>query len=216
MIVILLGCPGSGKGTQSKRLADSYGFKHLSTGDLFRAEIAEKTALGAKVQDILKSGKLVPDSIVVELVAGKIAAGGKYILDGFPRTVEQATALDRLLKGVGESVAQVVYLTLPREEAIRRMSSRRVCTGCGEVFNTLSRPPRAEGVCDKCSAKVVQREDDTEATAAKRLMVFDDLTKPLVSYYRGEGLLVEVDAGREPEAVEAALRAAIDGAKAAR
>lgn len=216
MIVILLGSPGSGKGTQSKRLADAYGFKHLSTGDLFRAEIAEKTELGVRVQDYLKAGKLVPDAIVVELVAGKVMAGGKYILDGFPRTVDQATALDGMLKGMGTSVTQVVYLTLPKEEAIRRMSSRRVCTGCGEVFNTISRPTQAEGVCDKCSSKVVQREDDTEATAAKRLMVFEDLTQPLVSYYKGESLLTEVDASRTPEAVEAALRVVIDEAKAAR
>jgi adenylate kinase len=216
MIVILLGSPGSGKGTQSKRLADAYGFKHLSTGDLFRAEIAEKTELGVKVQDYLKAGKLVPDAIVVEMVAGKVMAGGKYILDGFPRTVDQATALDGMLKGMGTAVTQVVYLTLPKEEAIRRMSSRRVCTGCGEVFNTISRPTQVDGVCDKCSGKVVQREDDTEATAAKRLMVFEDLTQPLVSYYKGESLLVEVDANQKPEAVEAALRAVIDEAKAAR
>jgi adenylate kinase len=216
MIVILLGSPGSGKGTQSKRLADAYGFTHLSTGDIFRAEIAEKTELGVKVQDYLKAGKLVPDAIVVEMVAGKIHAGGKYILDGFPRTVDQAQALDRMLKSVGSRVDQVIYMTLSKEEAVRRMTSRRVCTGCGEVYNTISRPTQVDGVCDKCSAKVVQREDDSEATAAKRLMVFEDLTQPLVSYYRGESLLTEVDAGQKPEPVEAALRAVIDEAKAAR
>ncbi len=216
MIVILLGSPGSGKGTQSKRLADAYGFKHLSTGDIFRAEIAEQTGLGVKVQDYLKAGKLVPDAIVVEMVAGKIMAGGKYLLDGFPRTVEQAQALDRMLQGVGSRVDQVVYLTLPKEEAVRRMTSRRVCEGCGEVFNTISRPTAAEGVCDKCSGKVVQRSDDSEATAQKRLMVFEDLTQPLVAYYKGESLLAEVDANREPAQVETALRAVIDQLKAAR
>lgn len=216
MIVILLGSPGSGKGTQSKRLADVYGFKHLSTGDIFRAEIAEKTGLGLKAQDYVKSGKLVPDAIVVEMVAGKLEPGGKYLLDGFPRTVEQAEALARMLKTAGSRVDQVVYLTLPKDEAVRRMSSRRVCTGCGEVFNAISRPTRAEGVCDKCSGKVVQREDDTEATAAKRLMVFEDLTQPLVAYYKGESLLTEIDANRSPEQVEAALRAVIDDLKAAR
>jgi adenylate kinase len=216
VIVILLGSPGSGKGTQSKRLADAYGFKHLSTGDIFRAEIAEQTALGVRVQDYLKAGKLVPDAIVVEMVAGKIMAGGKYLLDGFPRTVDQATALDGMLKGVGSRVDQVVYLTLPKAEAITRMTSRRVCEGCGEVFNTISRPTRAEGVCDKCSGKVVQRSDDSEATAHKRLMVFEDLTQPLVAYYKGESLLAEVDANRPPEQVEAALRVVIDELKAAR
>ncbi len=216
MIVILLGSPGSGKGTQSKRLADSYGFKHLSTGDIFRAEMAEKTALGEKAADYVKAGKLVPDAIVVEMVAGKIDFGGKYLLDGFPRTVEQAQALDRLLKGMKTSVDAVVYLTLPKEEAIRRMTSRRVCEGCGEVFNTISRPTQVEGVCDKCSSKVTQRADDGEATAQKRLMVFEDLTQPLVAYYKGESLLSEVEANRAPEQVETALRAVIDGLKAAR
>lgn len=212
MIVILLGSPGSGKGTQSKRLADAYGFKHLSTGDIFRAEIAEKTGLGEKVQDYLKAGKLVPDAIVVEMVAGKIETGGKYLLDGFPRTVEQAQALDSMLKRVGANVNRVVYLTLPKPEAINRMTSRRVCEGCGEVFNTISRPTQVDGVCDKCSGKVVQRADDSEATAQKRLMVFEDLTQPLVAYYKGESLLAEVDANREPAQVEAALRAVIDEA----
>lgn len=216
MIVILLGSPGSGKGTQSKRLADTYGFKHLSTGDIFRAEIAEQTALGVRVQDYLKAGKLVPDAIVVEMVAGKIMAGGKYLLDGFPRTVEQAQALDRMLKDLGACVEQVVYLTLPKEEAIRRMTSRRVCEGCGEVFNTISRPTQVEGVCNKCSGKVVQRSDDSETTAQKRLMVFEDLTQPLVAYYKGESLLAEVDANLSPERVEAALRVVIDELKAAR
>ena len=216
MIVILLGSPGSGKGTQSKRLADAYGFKHLSTGDIFRAEIAEKTGLGEKVQDYLKAGKLVPDAIVVEMVAGKIETGGKYLLDGFPRTVEQAQALDNMLKRVGSHVDSVIYLTLPKEEAVRRMTSRRVCEGCGEVFNTISRPTQVDGICDKCSGKVVQRSDDSEATAQKRLMVFEDLTQPLVAYYKGESLLAEIDANRAPEQVEAALRVVIDELKAAR
>lgn len=216
MIVILLGSPGSGKGTQSKRLAQAYGFKHLSTGDIFRAEIAEKSPLGLKAQDYVKAGKLVPDAVVVEMVAGKLESGGKYLLDGFPRTVEQAQSLDRMLTGVGSRVDQVVYLTLPKEEAVRRMTSRRVCEGCGEVFNTISRPTQVDGVCDKCSSKVVQREDDSEATAHKRLMVFEDLTQPLVAYYKGESLLTEIDANRSPEQVESALRAVIEQSKAAR
>ena len=216
MIVILLGMPGSGKGTQSKRLADKYGFQHLATGDIFRAEIAAKSAVGVKAQDYLKAGKLVPDAIVIEMVAGKIEQGGKYLLDGFPRTIEQAQGLDGMLKRVGSAVDLVVFLTLPKEEAIRRMASRRTCSGCGEVYNTISRPTKAEGVCDKCGAAVVQREDDTEATAAKRLMVFEDLTHPLVAYYKAEAAFHEVDAAKSPEAVEAALSAVIDAAKDAR
>jgi adenylate kinase len=216
VIVILLGSPGSGKGTQSKRLAQRFGFKHLSTGDIFREEIAQNTALGQKAQDYLKAGKLVPDAIVVEVVAGKIDRGGDYVLDGFPRTVDQAQGLASILSGAGMSVDAVAYLTLSGAEAVKRMTSRRICSGCGEVYNIHTRPTQVEGVCDKCSSKVVQREDDSEATAKKRLMVFEDLTQPLVAYYKGEGALTEVDANRSPEQVEAALVALVESTKAAR
>lgn len=216
MIVILLGSPGSGKGTQSKRLAEKYGFSHLATGDIFRAEIAQKTSIGEKAADYLKKGRLVPDAIVIEMVAGKIEKGGKYLLDGFPRTLDQAEGLTDMLKGVGAVVDLVVFLTLPKEEAIRRMASRRTCTSCGEVYNTISRPTRAEGICDKCNSPVIQREDDSEATSAKRLMVFEDLTHPLVAYYKSEAAFQEVNAAQTPEAVEAALSAVIDSTKAAR
>ena len=216
MIVILLGSPGSGKGTQSKRLADKFGFQHLATGDIFRAEIAAKSAIGVKAQDYLKAGKLVPDSIVIEMVAGKLESGGKYLLDGFPRTLEQAQGLDAMLKGMKSAVNLVVYLTLPKDEAIRRMTSRRICSGCGEVYNAISRPTKVDGVCDKCSGKVVQRDDDSEATAQKRLMVFEDLTHPLVAYYKAEAEFVEVNAAQDPDKVEAALSAVIEKSKAAR
>lgn len=216
MIVILLGSPGSGKGTQSKRLVDKYGFRHLATGDIFRSEIAQKTALGLKAQDYVKSGKLVPDAVVVEMVAGRIEPGGRYLLDGFPRTVDQAHGLGEILKRTGAVVELVVYLTLPREEAIRRMVSRRTCSNCNEVYNELSQPTKVEGVCDKCSGPVVQREDDREATAAKRLMVFEDLTQPLVSFYKAEATFQEVDANRAPSEIEAALCQVIDSANMAR
>jgi adenylate kinase len=216
VIAILLGSPGSGKGTQSKRLAEKYGFQHLATGDIFRAEIAAKSAVGQKAQDYLKAGKLVPDAIVIEMVAGKLEAGGKYLLDGFPRTLEQAQGLDEMLKRMKSAINLVIYLTLPKEEAIRRMTSRRICTGCGEVYNVISRPTKTDEVCDKCSAKVVQREDDSEATAQKRLMVFEDLTHPLVAYYKAEAEFHEVDAAQTPDKVEAALSAVIESSKAAR
>lgn len=216
MIVILLGSPGSGKGTQSKRLADKYGFNHLATGDVFRAEIKSQTAVGVKAQDYLKNGRLVPDEVVIEMVAGKLETGGKYLLDGFPRTIEQAQGLAEMLKRVGSAVDLVVFLTLPKEEAIRRMTSRRTCANCAEVYNVISRPPKADGVCDACSGQVIQREDDFEATASKRLMVFEDLTHPLVAYYKSEAAFHEVDAAQIPGKVEAALSAAIESVKAAR
>ncbi len=216
MIVILLGAPGSGKGTQSMRLAQKYGFQHLATGDIFRAEIAQGTELGKKAQDYVKNGKLVPDAIVTEMVAARLEKGKNYLLDGFPRNIDQAHALSDMLKRNGSSIDLVCSLSLPAAEAVRRMSSRRICSNCAEVYNTLSRPPKTDGVCDKCGGKVIQREDDTEATAAKRLMVFDDLTHPLVAYYKSEQLFHEIDAAQAPAQVEAALSAVIESAKAAR
>lgn len=212
MIVILLGAPGSGKGTQSARLAQKLGFKHLATGDIFRAEIAGGTELGKKVEGYLKAGKLVPDAVTIEVVAGKIQAGGNYLLDGFPRTVEQAQGLDQILKTAGTAVGLVVSLTLPVAEAIKRMTSRRVCKSCATVYNVLTSPTKVEGKCDKCGGEVVQRPDDSEATAQKRMMVFEDQTHPLVAYYKGEQLLKEIDANRAPEAVEAELSALIGAA----
>ncbi|HXS99599.1 MAG TPA: adenylate kinase [Elusimicrobiota bacterium] len=216
MIVILLGAPGSGKGTQSAGLVAKFGFKHLATGDILRGEVAQGTELGKKAEGYMKAGKLVPDAVIIEMVAGKVEPGKNYLFDGFPRTLDQAQGLDQILKRSGSSVDLVVYLTLPVAEAIKRMASRRVCKSCATVYNVLSNPTKAEGVCDKCGGQVVQRDDDTEATAQKRLMVFDDQTHPLVAYYKGEQILKEVDANRAPDAVAAALSAAIDSAKAVR
>ena len=216
MIVILLGAPGSGKGTQSQLLAKKFDFTHLATGDILRGEAAQGTELGKKAEGYMKAGKLVPDAIIIEMVAGKVETGGKYIFDGFPRTLEQAQGLDQILKRSGSSIDLVVSLTLPVAEAIKRMSSRRICSNCAEVYNAVSKPTKAEGVCDKCGGKVIQREDDTEVTANKRLMVFEDQTHPLVAYYKGEQILKEVDANRAPEAVASALAAVIESAKAAR
>jgi adenylate kinase len=215
VIVILLGAPGSGKGTQSALLAEKFDFKHLATGDILRAEVAQGTELGKKAEGYMKAGKLVPDAVIIEMVAGKIQPGQKYLFDGFPRTLDQAQGLDQILKRAGASVDLVVYLTLPVLEAIKRMSSRRICSSCNEVYNTISRPTKADGVCDKCGGKVIQREDDTEATANKRLMVFEDQTHPLVAYYKGEQILKEVDANQPPAAVAAALADVIESAKAA-
>lgn len=215
MIVILLGAPGSGKGTQSKILAAKYGFTHLATGDIFRAEIAGKTALGEKAAEYVKSGKLVPDELVVEMVAGKLEAGQKYLLDGFPRNLSQAESLDGMLKRNKQSVDAVVLLDLPQAEAIKRLTSRRVCAKCGEVYNVFTKAPAAEGKCDACGGDVVQREDDSEATAKKRLMVFDDLTSPLTTFYKSEGVFHSVDAAQAPEQVTAAVSAVIESAAGA-
>ena len=217
MIVILLGYPGSGKGTQSKILSAKYGFTHLATGDIFRGEIAAKTGLGLKAAEYVKTGKLVPDVIVTEMVAGKLEYDGrKYLLDGFPRNLAQAEALADFLTPHKAAIDLVIFLNLPRAEVLKRLTSRRVCVSCGEVYNTLTRPPAVEGKCDKCQGDVVQREDDSDKTVGKRLMVFEDLTHPLVAYYKSEHIFYEVDASKSPEEVTAALCSVIESAKVAR
>ncbi|MFA6002900.1 MAG: adenylate kinase [Elusimicrobiota bacterium] len=211
MIVILIGAPGSGKGTQSAALCGQFDFKHLSTGDIFRAEMAAKTELGQKAMEYVNHGKLVPDHIVTEMVAQKLAnpKTERYLLDGFPRNLEQAQALSVFLVKQGAGIDMVLFLDLSHAEAMKRLTSRRLCGGCGEVFNVISRPPKAEGKCDKCGKDLIQREDDSEATARKRLMVYEDLTRPLVSYYKAEQVFQEVDAGRSPEDVTISLAAIV-------
>ncbi len=209
-----MGAPGSGKGTQSAALAKKYGFAHLSTGDIFRSEIAEKTSLGMKAQEFVKSGRLVPDNIVSEMVAGRLDPDGKYLLDGFPRNIEQAKELDKMLAGGKSVVNAVILLDVPQAELIRRLTSRRVCPKCGATFNVISAKPKVDGQCDQCASKLVQREDDTEATAKKRLMLFEDVTHPLTAYYRGEGVFYQVNAAQAPERVTADLSKIVDEAAA--
>lgn len=216
MLAILLGSPGSGKGTQSQRLTGKVGLQHLATGDMFRSEITQHSALGIKAQDYVKAGKLVPDAIVTEMVAARLDSKGDYLLDGFPRNIIQAQSLADILKRNGTAIDLVLYLSLPSAEAIRRMSSRRICSQCAEVYNTVSRPMLKDGVCDKCGGAVIQREDDTEATAAKRLMVYNDLTEPLVAYYKAEHVFHEIDALQPADKVEATLTDIIQSVRAAR
>jgi adenylate kinase len=207
MIIILIGAPGSGKGTQSCVFCERFAFTHLSTGDIFRAEMTAKSAIGRKAAEFVNNGKLVPDDIVTEMVAGKLAdpQGKRYLLDGFPRNLAQAQALSGLLAKRGAAVDLVLFLDLSQAEAMKRLTSRRICGGCAEVFNVLSRRPKVEGKCDKCGKDLIQREDDSEATARKRLMVYEDLTRPLVAYYKAEGILHKVEGGRSPELVAGAL-----------
>lgn len=210
MIIVLLGAPGAGKGTQSRVLGARYGLKHLATGDIFRGEMAAKTTLGEKAAAYVKAGRLVPDEMVTEMIAAKIEDNGKYLLDGYPRTLAQAQALDGILKNSKNSIDLVVYLNLSRDAAIRRMTSRRLCVSCSEVYNVLTKPPKAAGVCDRCASKLEQREDDSEATAAKRLMVFEDVTQPLIAYYKSGQIFYEVDGSLDPDRVTAGLTAIID------
>lgn len=206
MNLILLGAPGSGKGTQAKALSARLKITHLSTGDIFREEISKKTELGAKVQGYVSSGKLVPDAVVTEVVVGKLATiPNGFVLDGYPRTVEQAMALDAYLKKSGKHLDHVIYLNIEEAELLKRITARRTCASCGELYNMDSKPPKHPQFCDKCGGKLVQREDDKEETVKRRLMVFRDLTEPLISFYRMHEELHELDAAGTPEAITEAI-----------
>lgn len=216
MKIVLLGCPGAGKGTQAKILAERYNLKHLATGDLFRAEITAKTPLGLQVADYLRNGTLVPDEVVVNMVAKKLdetAKEGGYVLDGFPRTLEQAQALDAYLKKNGQNIDLVFYINMNEAEVLRRLTSRRSCVKCGALYNLTTKPPINDGKCDLCGGDVVQREDDRDATVKKRLMVYNDLTSPLISYYRSETPFHEVEGSRPIEEVTRDLALIIDQAQ---
>ena len=212
MHIVLLGCPGAGKGTQAKSICESQKLTHISTGDLFRAEMAKGSPVGTKVADYVKRGTLVPDALVVEMVAAKLdSIPGGWLLDGFPRTLEQAQALDKYLRSAGARIDVVLYLALTEKDVVARLSSRRTCSKCGESFNVISKKPKADGVCDSCGGKLIQREDDTEATVRKRLMVFNDLTQPLVAYYRSGSAFHEVDGAAAPAQVTASIDRVLAG-----
>jgi len=211
MRIVLLGYPGAGKGTQSRALSAKYGIPHLASGDLLRAEIKAKTPLGLKVAGLLKKGTLVPDATVIEMIEAKLdrCADG-FVLDGYPRTLGQAKALDQYLKRARRKLDLVFYLTLPREEVLRRLTSRRTCANCGALYNLVSRPPKADGRCDACGGPLVQRDDDKEGTVRKRLDVYEDLTRPLTAYYRSGGVFHEVDGSSLAPDVTARLAALAD------
>jgi len=194
----MMGPPGAGKGTQAKILAERFDLLHLSPGDLLREAVREGTELGRKAKTFMDAGLLVPDELIVDLIGGRIReeeAGRArgVILDGFPRTLRQAEALDELLEESGRPLDAVVNITLPVEEAVRRLTGRRVCRGCGANYHLLYKPPRALGVCDLCGGPLYQRTDDTEETARSRLEVYRRETEPLISYYARRGLVREVD-----------------------
>jgi len=198
MNLVLFGAPGAGKGTQSQLLVERLGFHQISTGDLFRAAIKGKTPLGLKAQGFMDQGQLVPDSIVIDLVDEVLAKLGNqsFILDGFPRTQPQAEALGKSLQTRGLSLGKAIFLEVPKEELLQRLTGRRVCQSCGAVYHIQSKPPRKDGVCDLCGGVVIQRSDDKEDVIATRLKTYEDNTFPLRSYYREKGIYSEIDGNR--------------------
>jgi len=212
MDLVLLGAPGAGKGTQAERLEQWLAIPQVSSGDLFRVNIAEGTALGRAAQSYIDRGALVPDDVTIGMVAERLAeadCAGGAILDGFPRTVAQAKALDELLAEMGRQVDLVPYVTVARETLLERLGGRWTCRACGAVYHQVYRPPEVAGVCDVCGGELYQRPDDTAETQARRIDVYMQETSPLIAYYRERGLLVEIDGERSIDEVEAALRAAV-------
>ena len=206
--IVLLGPPGVGKGTQAEILAEQTGLAHLSTGELFREHIKNKTELGILANYFMHKGELVPDDVTIAMVKDRIMrpdceAGA--ILDGFPRTPVQADAAKALLNEIGEEVTVVPYITAPLEVIVKRLSGRWTCRATGHIFNTASNPPLKEGVCDICGSELYQRDDDKAETVSKRIQVYIDQTSPLIEYYRKEGVLVEVRGDQEIEKVTTVL-----------
>jgi adenylate kinase len=213
MNLIFMGPPGAGKGTQAKLFAKTYNIPQISTGDILRQAVKEGTPLGKKAQIYLEKGELVPDEIMIGIIKDRLQEGDcqkGWLMDGFPRTIWQAVALDEILRQRGLSLDAVINLYLQEEELIKRVSGRRVCRNCGETFHVIFNPPLQEGICDKCGGPLYQREDDKEDTVRKRLQVYRARTKPLIEYYWEKGSLISIDGGeRTIEDVFKSIRDAI-------
>jgi adenylate kinase len=194
--IVLLGPPGSGKGTQASALEKQRGVAHIASGDLLRANVRDNTALGQKAKPYMDRGELVPDELILDMMAERLSqpdAQEGYVLDGFPRTVKQAEALDARLRGLNQELDAVVYLKVPEAEILRRLGGRRTCPQCNAVYHVDTMAPKREGICDKCGAVLVQRDDEKPEVIRKRLDVYSAQTQPLLDYYQARGLLREID-----------------------
>lgn len=196
MKIIMLGAPGAGKGTQAKQIADKYGIPHISTGDIFRANIKNGTELGKKAKEYMDQGALVPDELTCDLVMDRIQeedAKNGFVLDGFPRTIPQAEALSAALEKIGEKMDYAIDVDVPDDNIVNRMSGRRACLNCGATYHIVAIPPKVEGKCDRCGSDIVLRDDDKPETVSKRLSVYHEQTQPLIDYYKKQGILRTVD-----------------------
>ena len=196
MKIIMLGAPGAGKGTQAKKIAAKYSIPHISTGDIFRANIKNGTELGNKAKTYMDQGLLVPDELVVDLVVDRVKqedCKNGYVLDGFPRTIPQAEALDKALAAIGEKMDYAIDVDVPDENIVHRMSGRRACVGCGATYHLEYAPTKTEGICDVCGKELILRDDDKPETVKKRLGVYHEQTQPLIDYYTNAGILKTVD-----------------------
>lgn len=213
MKIIMLGAPGAGKGTQAKMLADKYDIPHISTGDIFRANIKNGTELGTKAKEYMDKGLLVPDELTCDLVVDRIkqddCAKG-YILDGFPRTIPQAECLDNALNAMNDKIDYAVNVDVPDENIIKRMSGRRACVGCGATYHIVYNPTKEEGICDRCGKELILRDDDKPETVENRLNVYHKQTQPLIDYYNNKGVLQEVDGTKDMQEVFHAIVAVLE------
>lgn len=213
MRVVMLGAPGSGKGTQAKQLVQTYGVTQLSTGDLLRAAVKAGSPIGQRARAAMDAGKLVSDDIVLGLIEERLDGPQglrDFILDGFPRNLAQAQALGALLEGLGLPLQAAVLIDVSAEELKRRIAGRRTCRDCGAIYNVYTAPPAREGVCDLCGGELFQRSDDNEATVAQRLATYQAETAPLVDYYRSRGVLHSIPGEQPVDAIFAALRGIAD------
>lgn len=206
--IVFLGAPGAGKGTQARLIAEERGISQVATGDILRAAVREGTELGRDAKGFMDRGELVPDALMVGLIRVRIAEADcarGFLLDGFPRTLEQAFALDSMLAEVQQPLHLAIDFSVPNAELVRRLTGRRVCRSCGASFHLVSAPSRTEGVCDHCGGELYQRADDNEATVGKRLLVYQEQTAPITEYYRSHGILQAVDGMRGIEEIQAQL-----------
>lgn len=195
MRLVLLGAPGAGKGTQAKKLIEKYGIPQISTGDLLRAAVSAGTPLGKEAKSYMDKGELVPDRVVLGMVEERLKQDDckkGYILDGFPRNVSQADALDKMLSSLGMSLDAALSVDVPFDDLMKRLTGRRTCKSCGQMYNIYFNPPKKEGICDKCGGELFQRDDDKEETIKKRLEVYNSQTAPLIEYYSKKGILKSV------------------------
>lgn len=213
MKIIMLGAPGAGKGTQAKMIAEKYQVPHVSTGDIFRANIKNGTELGLEAKKYMDKGLLVPDELTVKILLDRVAqpdCANGYVLDGFPRTIPQAEVLDAELQKLGESVDYAINVDVPDENIVKRMSGRRACLKCGATYHIEHIPPKTEGICDTCGSELVLRDDDKPETVLNRLKVYHDQTQPLIDFYENKGVLKSVDGTVDMQSVFGAIVAILD------
>lgn len=213
MKIVMLGAPGAGKGTQAKKIADKYGIPHISTGDIFRSNVKNGTELGKKAKEYMDKGLLVPDELTLELIMDRFKADDckcGYVLDGFPRTIPQAEALDAALAQAGEALDYAINVEVPDAAIVNRMSGRRACVACGATYHIQYAPTKQDGICDRCGKELILRDDDKPKTVQKRLDVYHSQTQPLIDFYEGKGILAEVDGTMEMEEVFKAITDILD------